>query len=216
MTLSQHPNPLIQRLRHPYGVAREQLETPGDYPNEAGILLAVTDHPENPEIVLTRRADHLTSHGGEVSFPGGKWEPEDHSLLHTALRESEEEVKLPPARVEVLNVQPPMLSRWGIKVTPYVGIIPHDCPLEANPDELAAVFRVPVQYFLDDRRTHTDVYFREDHKWWAPVYHYEGYKIWGLTSRILVDFVNTAWDAGITRESQAPEVERKPLLANNR
>lgn len=201
---------MIKRLREGYSVPRSRFEERGKFPNEAAVLVAVTDHSQEPEIILTKRADHLSSHSGEVSFPGGKWEPADSSLVITALRESEEEVGLPPEVVEVINVQPHLYSLWGIKVTPYVGIIPPEVALEANPDELDSVFRVPVSFFLEDRRTCTDVYYREDREWWSPVYHYDGYKIWGLTARILVEFVNSAWDAGIERENRAPEERRRP------
>lgn len=200
---------MIKQLRESYSVPRSSFEERGKFPNEAAVLVAVTDHLE-PEIILTKRADHLNSHSGEVSFPGGKWEPADSSLVITALRESEEEIALPQDVVEVINVQPHLYSLWGIKVTPYVGIIPREVELIANPDELDSVFRVPVQFFLDDRRTRTDVYYRENSEWWSPVYHYEGYKIWGLTARILVEFVNRAWGAGISRENRAPEERRKP------
>ncbi|MGQ9426340.1 CoA pyrophosphatase [Gilvimarinus sp. F26214L] len=200
---------MIQHLRDNYRVPRSGLEQEGEYPNEAAVLVPVTDHCE-PEIVLTKRADHLTSHGGEVSFPGGKWEAGDPSLVFTALRESEEEIGLSPALVEVLNVGPPLYSLWGIKVTPYLGIVPHNVQLEANPAELHSLFRVPVRYFLEDRRSRTDVYFNNGREWWSPVYHYDGYKIWGLTARILVQFLNDAWNAGIERESAAPESRRKP------
>lgn len=201
---------MINKLRESYAVPRSSFEHRGKFPNEAAVLVPVTDHSREPEIILTKRADHLSSHSGEVSFPGGKWEPADSSLVVTALRESEEEIALPQNVVEVINVQPHLYSLWGIKVTPYVGIIPVEVELEANPDELHSVFRVPVSFFMEDRRTRTDVYYREDREWWSPVYHFDGYKIWGLTARILVEFLNSAWDAGIERDNRAPEERRKP------
>ncbi|MGH1469571.1 MAG: CoA pyrophosphatase [Cellvibrionaceae bacterium] len=206
---------MIEHLRKNYAVERHTLEKPGMFPKQAGILIPVTDHPDTPEIILTRRADHLSSHAGEVSFPGGKWEEGDTSLVYTALRESNEEVALSISDVEVINAEPPMMSRWGLKVTPYVGIVPHDISLSANPDELAAIFRVPVSFFLEDRRTQTDVYTRMDEDWWCPVYHYEGFRIWGLTAKIIVEFMNNAWGADIQRESKAPEIQRKPLIENS-
>lgn len=201
---------MIKNLRDNYRKPRSAFEKPGAFPNEAAVLVPVTDHSREPEIILTKRADHLSSHSGEVSFPGGKWEQGDQSLVETALRESEEEIGLPPAVVEVINVQPHLYSLWGIKVTPYVGIVPPDVELEANPDELHSLFRVPVGFFLEDRRSRTDVYINNGREWWSPVYHYDGYKIWGLTARILVEFLNRAWDAGIERENDAPESPRKP------
>lgn len=172
------------------------------------MLLAITDSSQ-PEIILTRRARHLSSHSGEVSFPGGKWDETDRSLAMTALRESEEEIGLPPSAVEVINVQSPHYSKHGIKVTPYVGIVPPDIPLQPNPHELDAIFSVPVEFFLEDRRTQTDVFINRGQEWWAPVYHYEGFKIWGLTARVLVEFLNRALDAGIERENEAPVARRE-------
>lgn len=201
---------MIEHLRDNFRVPRSGLERPGEFPNEAAVLVPVTDHPQEPEIVLTKRADHLSSHGGEVSFPGGKWEASDSSLVETALRESEEEIGLNPALVDVINVQPQFESLWGVKVTPYLGIIPHNIELKANPDELHSVFRVPLEFFLEDRRTETDLYYSGGLEHWAPVYHHQGYKIWGLTARILVAFLNSAWSAGIEREHVAPEAWRTP------
>ena len=67
---------------------------------EAAILLALTCEQDDPKIILTKRAEHLRSHAGEVAFPGGKWEPGDNDLLMTALRETHEEIDLPPESVE--------------------------------------------------------------------------------------------------------------------
>lgn len=201
---------MIKHLRDHYRLPRSGFEQSGHFPNEAAVLVPVTDHSREPEIILTQRAEHLSSHSGEVSFPGGKWEGGDASLVETALRESEEEIGLAPSVVEVINVQPPLYSLWGIKVTPYVGIVPDDVALAANPDELHSLFRVPVRFLLEDRRTRTDVYTNSGRDWWSPVYHYQGYKIWGLTARILVEFLNRAWDAGIERENEAPESGRRP------
>lgn len=199
---------MINKLRERYSIPRSGFESSGVFPNEAAVLLPLTDHSENPDIILTQRAQHLSTHSGEVSFPGGKWEKEDSTLVETALRESFEEINLPQQCVEVINVLPPQISLWGLKVTPYVGLIPHDVELTADENELQAIFRVPLSFFIGDNRTRTEIYQRDNRQWWSPVYHYEGYKIWGLTARILVDFANKAWDAGIEREHHAPEIVR--------
>jgi 8-oxo-dGTP pyrophosphatase MutT (NUDIX family) len=200
---------MIKCLRDNYTIPLSGFEHPGEFPNQAAVLVPVTEHAVEPEIILTQRADHLSTHGGEVSFPGGKWEAADPTLLATALRESEEEIDLVPNVVDVINVQSPQYSYWGVKVTPYVGIVPHNVTLRANPAELHSVFRVPVSFFLEDRRIQTDVYHVNEQELWSPVYHYEGYKIWGLTARILVEFLNRAWNAGMERDNQAPEVRRR-------
>lgn len=79
---------------------------------------------DEPELVLTLRASGLSTHGGEVAFPGGRRDPEDPDLIFTALREAEEEIGLPPGLVEVIGPLSPLISLHGIRVTPYVGVIP--------------------------------------------------------------------------------------------
>lgn len=200
---------MIDQLRERFARPRGSFERTGQFPNQAAVLIPITNHKSQPDIVLTKRAEHLSTHSGEVSFPGGKWEVEDLTLVDTALRESEEEIQLSPSLVEVINQQPYHTSLWGLKVTPYVGIIPHDVELVPDKSELDAVFRVPLSFLLADQRTRTEVYFRHNSEWWSPVYHFDNFKIWGLTARILVDFLNMAWDANIGREhDSAPELHR--------
>ncbi|MCV6603718.1 MAG: CoA pyrophosphatase, partial [Porticoccaceae bacterium] len=110
---------------------------------EAAVLLALTEE-EHPHVVLTRRAGHLNDHAGEVALPGGMWEPEDNSLLHTALRESHEEIGLPPDDVDLFATMPPRDTRLGVRVTPYVGRIAADVELTPELAELDAIFRVPL------------------------------------------------------------------------
>ena len=79
------------------------LETDRSFP-EAAVLLPVT-RSDKPELILTLRASGLSTHGGEVAFPGGRRDPEDPDLVFTALREAEEEIGLPPGLVEVVEVE---------------------------------------------------------------------------------------------------------------
>mgnify|MGYP000070697952 CR=1 FL=1 len=194
---------MLSRLR----ARRDRLSRPGagGISSQAGVLLALTDKPDDPEVILTQRAQHLSSHSGEVSFPGGKWEAADASLEITALRETEEEIGISRDLVEVLGAMPTRKSRWGIAVTPYVGIVPADPVMTPNPGELDSIFRVPLSYFLEsDQRARTDMFGRQDRSYWAPAYVYEGYEIWGLTAGFIVEFLNHIYDAGIGVESAAP------------
>ncbi|MBB2494562.1 CoA pyrophosphatase [Aquipseudomonas ullengensis] len=163
---------------------------------EAAVLVPLTRSDE-PELVLTLRASGLSTHGGEVAFPGGRRDPEDRDLIHTALREAEEEIGLPPGLVEVIGPLSPLVSRFGIRVTPYVGVVPDYVEYRANDDEIAAVFSVPLRFFCEDPREVTHRIDYERHSWYVPCYHYEGYKIWGLTAVMIVELVNLLFDAGI-------------------
>ncbi len=195
---------MLKQLREKLTCRDLGIEELDDFPNQAAVLIALTAKASDPEILLTKRAEHLSTHSGEVSLPGGKWEYGDKSLLQTALRETEEEIGIQPSSVEVLAALQPRRTRYDIKVTPFVGIVPEDVVLTPNPGELDVVFRVPVSFFLADQRIRTDLYRRPELEFWAPAYDFEGFEIWGLTAGILVSFFNQVFEAGIGKESSAP------------
>jgi 8-oxo-dGTP pyrophosphatase MutT (NUDIX family) len=168
-----------------------------DEMGEAAILLALVSDPDDPKIILTKRAEHLNSHRGEVAFPGGKWEEDDTDLLMTALRETEEEIGLHPSSVEVIASLPANFTRYSMRVRPYVGVIPPGLSLEANPDELDAVFYVPLRYLLDPSNLTVDHFTGPDYSLNMPCYIYQGYRIWGFSLVVLTDFLNLTLNAGI-------------------
>lgn len=167
-----------------------------DYP-EAGVLVPVTEDRDNPEIVFTLRSSNLSTHRGQVSFPGGRRDLEDESLAHTALRETHEEIGLPPDKVELIGPLSQVMSLHQILVTPYVGVIPVDHPLTANPAEIESIFRVPVSFFLEDQRERTDALSFMNNTFYVPCYRWDRFQIWGLSAVVLVDFLNAVYDAGI-------------------
>jgi len=172
--------------------------------DQAAVLLAITRSEDNPSLVLTKRSELLTTHSGEVSLPGGKWDPQDPDLRHTALRETWEEVGIVPQDVELLGALPIAHTWRGVAVAPYVGLIDENTLYTPNADELDAIFHVPLQFFLDDRRIRTDVFDRKLGNVWAPAYEYEGFEIWGFTARLVASFLNGVFGAGIGLEHSAP------------
>jgi len=179
-------------------LSREALQ-PTEGSREAAVLLALTREAD-PQLVFTQRAQHMNSHPGQVAFPGGKWEQGDSSLLFTALRESQEEVALAPAEVEVIAKLPQRRTRLGVQVTPYLGFIRPGLDLRADPGELEAIFHVPLSYLLEPShliKKQVDVLG----SWcWMPCYHYEGYTIWGFTLTVLVDMLNRVFAVGLNAE----------------
>jgi 8-oxo-dGTP pyrophosphatase MutT (NUDIX family) len=131
----------------------------------------------------------MDSHAGEVAWPGGKHDPEDGSLETTALRESHEEIGLLPERVTIVTELRPFISKYGLLVTPYVGLVEANVQLKANPAELDSIFQVPLSWLRSDPRTQTDIVSRHGETHEVPVYHYEGFRIWGLTAMILWEFM---------------------------
>ncbi|UQY33655.1 CoA pyrophosphatase [Pseudomonas fulva] len=183
---------LLQRVR---GYSPRFMETQEGFP-EAAVLVPITRSDE-PEVVLTLRASGLSTHGGEVAFPGGRRDPEDRDLVETALREADEEIGLPPGLVEIVGPLSTLVSRHGIQVTPYVGVVPDFVDYQANDGEIAAVFSVPLAFFRNDPREVTHRIDYLGHSWYVPSYRYGEYKIWGLTAIMLVELVNLVFDADI-------------------
>lgn len=163
---------------------------------EAAVLIAVTDSTA-PEIILTKRSEALSSHRGEVALPGGRIDPTDADVIHAALRESHEEVGLAPESVQVLGKLDPMVTRFGVKVTPVVGLVAPDIELIPNYNELDAVFRVPLDFLLRDERLRTDIGTIGQYKVQVPCWQYQGFEIWGVTAVILTTFMNRIYDRNI-------------------
>ncbi|VUD56703.1 putative Nudix hydrolase NudL [Thalassocella blandensis] len=172
---------------------------------QAAVLIAVSQICGKDHVLLTKRAEHLSSHSGEVAFPGGMWEPSDANLMETALRESHEEVGLHPARVKVNSELQATHTRRGVRVTPFVAEIDSPEGLVPCPDELESLFWVPMEFLLQDLRVRTDLFQMNGVTYWAPVYHFSGFEIWGFTARLLVDFLNTHHGQEISRANTAPE-----------
>lgn len=177
--------------------------------SEAAVLMPLT-RSENPELILTLRAQGLSTHAGEVAFPGGLRDPEDCDLIRTALREAHEEVGLAPGLVEVVGSLSEVVSRHGIKVTPYVGFVPDYVEYRANEAEIDSVFSVPLDFFANDPREITHRIDYLGRTWYVPSYQFGGYKIWGLTAVMLVELVNLVYDTQIIL-TEPPQLSKKEL-----
>jgi len=163
---------------------------------KAAVLLAVTAE-EEPQLIYTLRSNKVSSHKGEVAFPGGREEQDDLTLADTALREAEEEIGLDRNLVEVLGSLDTTVSRHGISVTPYVGIIPPNPNLDESSTEIESFFRVPISYLANDIRHRNDKVTEGGETFYMPAYKYNEYIIWGLTAMITVNFLKLALDKEI-------------------
>ena len=153
----------------------------------AAVLIPVVAHPGGATVLFTRRTTQLKSHSGQVSFPGGRAEPEDASAEFTALREAEEEIGLAAARVEVIGRLPDYRTRTGFRITPVVGLVTPPLELAPDPREVDEVFEVPLDFLLvpKNRQRHT----RELQGQTVGFYVFEhgGRTIWGATAGMLVN-----------------------------
>ncbi len=114
----------------------------------AAVLVALVERDEGLSVILTRRADTLRSHTGQVAFPGGRSDPGETPWA-TALREAEEEIGLSPAAVSLAGLSTPYRTGTGFEVTPVVGFVVPPLCLAANPDEVAAIFETPFGFLMD-------------------------------------------------------------------
>ena len=166
-------------------VAPEAVAGDGRQPSAVLVLLAGSE--TDPEIVFTRRAWHMRSHTGEVSFPGGRFEDGDADLEATALRESFEEIALDPAAVRVVGQLDRMATVSSpALIVPYVGhfAAPHD--LLASPDEVDAVLSVRVAELLDPSIYRSEIWQRFDETELEIIFfELVGDTLWGATARMV-------------------------------
>lgn len=152
----------------------------------AAVLVPVVARPEGASLILTRRADTLASHSGQIAFPGGRLEPGE-TAVEAALREAEEEIGLDPARVEPLGFFDPWRTVTDFVVTPVVGWLAEPPPaFRPDPGEVAEVFEVPFTFLMDPANHRRDFYDppsgQRRHFWSMP---YGERYIWGATAGML-------------------------------
>jgi len=154
----------------------------------ASVLVPIVAHPGGMTVLFTQRTSHLRSHSGQISFPGGRAEPEDPSPEFTALREAREEIGLKAGQVEVIGWLPEYLTRTGYRVTPVVGLLTPPLALAPNPREVEEVFEVPLAFLLDPRnhQRRTREFQGRTVSFYAIPYGERD--IWGATAGILVNF----------------------------
>ncbi len=175
--LVREPEPLVQAI------------PPGQ--RAAAVLAPLYLREGRPHLLFTRRAETLNAHRGEISFPGGRYEPDDGSLEQTALREAQEEIGLAPERVDLLGLLEPV---WTVvsnfTILPFVGLLPTGPgDLRLNPAEVAALIEAPLTELANPAIFHVEEWVRGGVA--RPVYFYEygPHRIWGATARMLFELL---------------------------
>ena len=166
---------------------------------QASVLIAILNYGkfiESPELIYTQRSSHLSTHSGEVSFPGGKADKTDSSLFGTALRESHEEISLNSDDVTELGKLNYIISRHNIEVNPFVALVDQSQALEPN-EEIQEIFTVPLDFLLDSKNIQRERIERQGSVWQVPTWNIKNQKIWGLTAMITINFLNVCFDANI-------------------
>ncbi|MDC1487224.1 CoA pyrophosphatase [Gammaproteobacteria bacterium] len=187
---------MIEEIK--YKLNSSNSEKPSGRP-QASVLIAILNYGEyieSPELIYTQRSGHLSTHSGEVSFPGGKAEDGDVSLFDTALRESNEEMSLNGEDVTMLGKLDYLISRHKIEVNPFIATVDKPQDLEAN-EEIQEIFTVPLSFLLDPKNIKRESIERQGSVWEVPTWSLKNQKIWGLTAMITINFLNVCFDANI-------------------
>lgn len=157
----------------------------------AAVLLGLVEHDHGLNMLFTRRTDHLENHPGQISFPGGHIEDSDADAVAAAVRETHEEVGLPPEQIEVLGRLDTYVTRTGFSITPVIARVAGPITFTPDPHEVAEVFEVPLAFLMDptNHRRHSREYQGAQRHFYAVSY--GDYYIWGATAGMLMDLYKT-------------------------
>jgi 8-oxo-dGTP pyrophosphatase MutT (NUDIX family) len=157
---------------------------PGGF-RSAAVLIGIVDREPGATVILTLRADHLPSHAGQISFPGGRAEESDSSPDDTALREAHEEIGLAPEKVSPLGVLEPYRTRSGFRIVPVLGLVSEDMALTPHEGEVADVFEVPLAFLMNEANHQRESRMWQGRERYFYAMPYEERYIWGATAGIL-------------------------------
>lgn len=155
---------------------------------DAAVLVPIVDRPTGLTVVLTKRADHLNAHAGQVAFPGGRIEDSDGSAEAAALRETEEEIGLSRDFITIKGELERYRTGTGFSIQPIVGFVEPGFKLDVHAGEVAEVFEVPFDFLMDPENhlRHSAVWQGKRREYYAMPY--GDYYIWGATAGMLVNF----------------------------
>ena len=150
----------------------------------SAVLVPLIRMPRGFSVLYTQRSDRVRDHKNQISFPGGVREKQDKNLIHTALRESKEEIGLLPENVSVLGRLRDLYTPTGYRITPFVGCINAPVPFRPNPHEIKEILQVPLKHLLNPRNNRWQRAEFYGPRFDLPYFRYGNHTIWGATGRI--------------------------------
>ena len=154
---------------------------------QASVMMLFMNKDGAVHVLLTRRTDTLTTHSGQVAFPGGRVD-NDEDRLAAAFRETEEEVGIGRDRIEYLGRFDDYVSIAGFHVFCFAGAIEYPYEYDLNRNEIESSFEAPLSLFVDQAYERCEIFNYRGSDYRVFYYYYKNYEIWGLTARILTDF----------------------------
>ena len=153
----------------------------------AAVLVPIVERDAGVTVLLTQRTEHLSHHAGQISFPGGRVEPHDQGAVDTALRETEEEIGLDRARVDIVGCLDIYETVTGFSITPVVGFVREGFTLTIDQQEVSEAFEVPLDFVLDpaNHQRHSREFKGARRYYYAMPYQHR--YIWGATAGMLVN-----------------------------
>lgn len=155
---------------------------------EATVLVGLVERESGWQVVFTRRTEHLRHHAGEVSFPGGAVESQDADVVAAALRETQEEIGIPARSIRPLGFLDPLMTISGFRVTPLVAQLSGDYQPRPDPQEVAEVFELPLDFLLaPESLFHSSRQWRGQTLRIAELHPWPGHpaRVWGATAMII-------------------------------
>ncbi len=180
------------------GERRPRVPESGTDCRRAAVLVPIMLASEGARLIYTLRTGELRDHAGQVSFPGGSPEPQDRSLLATALREAEEEVDLEPDLVEIIGELEEMyIPPSNFLVRPFVGLLREEAELVLAPEEVEAIFTVSLKELMSPEAFKKVVWKREGRPHEVPIFAVGEHEIWGATAAMTAGLLaRLGWEPG--------------------
>jgi 8-oxo-dGTP pyrophosphatase MutT (NUDIX family) len=191
LTLSDFDVPAAQKIMAPQLRSRERPSSLNGNPRVGSVLLLLYCSAGELYFVLTRRRDDLNSHGGQISFPGGRQEP-DEPLYATALRETNEEIGVPKTAVSIIGQLTEIyIPPSDFEVHPFVGWYHQNGQPLFTPqaNEVAEIIESPLTHLFDPNVRHEEPREFRGHQIMIPFFDVKGHKVWGATAIMLSEFV---------------------------
>ena len=184
----------------------KRISLKDDFFTSSAVLFALIPYEDKPyDLVIIHRTDKGSRHRGEMSFPGGKFDPQrDSSLMDTALRETEEEIGVPRNKIKILGCLHDFPTMTKFIISPFIGVIDKDQRLIKEEREVQEILKIPIDFFISKKNFREQAIDIEGNKFPIFYFNYENkedgktYTVWGATAYMISTFIETIYDFTIS------------------